>query len=1365
MLQTKTRFALQSENAAVHFGALLKIVRHRHSVRQLQVLAHLPGWTQTTYSRVETGEIAPAFDQLASIYVALRLAGVELNAADRQQFLTLARLRIEAKKTYQEHKTDQEWDELRLRLSRTDHDAGENGRPVAHQRSVSNSPRLVETRHLVGREDWLVSVTASLQETLPKKLIVLQGPVGIGKSSELHRLALQMLSIEPSHFQVTLCELPVAEQETDPESALDVLLGTLLAEMGTPDASMQLSSLETRVTYALHCLEKASRPVLVFVDNAEQLLDEEGRLAPCWERFLQRFLRSQHRSSLVLGTREWPGWFEGERAFLAERMVPSLSREAGALLLQQLGLADVPAEYLRQASEAVGGVPLCLEWVASLVQEPMWLDEWQESDDLDEQEEESAPEQVATRRLLRLLDDASLFGGPISTKLNPLLERIIEKRLSAEAYQVLSTLALANIPLGKPALQMVCPRPRFLKELSATSLLVAHPQRVQVLPMVASAIRARLSAEQQLQREERLIEVYRHWLDAGKASNQEMGAIIAEIAILSLKHHRLLDAAQLLIRHGWLSFNLGLAPRLARLAQSVMQQFDWHTTDDHEGGGVLLHYHLSPFLGQTTDADRCFADFQHLQEGVLNGELVLQPPTEVYIAHHMMVHTINRRRFEEARTLLEACCAHLEPLQAADLDLRASLLEKRAMLFGAWSEDTEEQGETGQSGAFREQSVELYKRCVDLLSGAEKVSPLTAIRMKKRLGLCLNRLSDELNRSGKHAEALSYVERGIELKEQGYVEVGALAASYGEKAEILMELGRFQEALRFDEKALTEVQRFADAGHTLSQEEIWIYRVNRGRLSLRLGRIVEAERLLQEALPHIHPRRRLYQVFAEEALEEIRQWRQAATSSHYQLDWRWVERYRNLDAFDAYWWWAQAGPFSEEELGRWEKLYRPAPDEATKEALGSVIAQSRRRELLAALSEQREPRLWYPALEIAEVRRRIAGMMQLKADIGKQERNAIVRRLYQGAIEEEVCFLRLIEATCEGDSERFVQLDQHLHPAPTPEEMDDALAGLKQVLLQGLLYPETAEASQRVIQLVREQLCLSLDLSLGEEEAQALRHAGPVFPSQPGQVVSAQAVRRFFEAVLRENGYDGWQVSIDPKASGPRVEAGLRQVFLQESPMSVERIRYYLAHELAGHVERAVMGERSLLGLLGIGTKGHLLAEEGLALYWERQATAASGQPFDDSGIWFGVLATGFASGVITPPQTFLSLRAFFEPLHLLFRLLKHLDTDMHIAQERARNAALARCLRTYRGVPDLERKGVCFSKDVVYQRGLRQIERAVAQDETVLGCLAVGKIALEDIPAMQELGIVVPSQSLQELAYQPDLEASILSFENEEVE
>jgi Domain of unknown function (DUF1704) len=137
---------------------------------------------------------------------------------------------------------------------------------------------------------------------------------------------------------------------------------------------------------------------------------------------------------------------------------------------------------------------------------------------------------------------------------------------------------------------------------------------------------------------------------------------------------------------------------------------------------------------------------------------------------------------------------------------------------------------------------------------------------------------------------------------------------------------------------------------------------------------------------------------------------------------------------------------------------------------------------------------------------------------------------------------------------------------------------------------------------------------------------------------------------------------------------------------------------------------------------------------------------------------------VVTPPQTFSSLFSFFEPFLLLYRLLWRDDEDRATAEQRARRNALMRCLRTYRGVTDLQRPGVCFTKDVVYLRGLLKIEHAVADDEMVLDRLAVGKVALELLPELQELGIVVPQQfsSLRKLAYDPGLDDYILSFEKE---
>lgn len=529
-------------------------------------------------------------------------------------------------------------------------------------------------------------------------------------------------------------------------------------------------------------------------------------------------------------------------------------------------------------------------------------------------------------------------------------------------------------------------------------------------------------------------------------------------------------------------------------------------------------------------------------------------------------------------------------------------------------------------------------------------------------------------------------------------------------------------------------------GHTLSKEEIWVYRVNRGCLYLRLGRIDEAEHMLREAQPHIAARRKIYRKLAQEALMEIEQMRR---SSHpRQLDWRWVQRYRELDAYDAYWWWAYAGPFTKEEQRQWEQLFSTNFDETTKSQLGVLLARSRDREVEAALAEHRNPRVRYPALDIEEVRRRIAGFFTLDAEIARDEPNAIVRRLYHGTIEDELCFIRSIEATQAGNSEHFWELNKQLNPPPTHEEMKYVLSRVRQVVLLGLQRPDTVDVSERLIQIMHDLLYLSFDRSEQAEPVQPLRNNNAPSSAQNQRLLSAQAAKRFFEGALQEADFDGWSVLLDPNAS-TRVDAAMKVIFLPDEPMTLEKVRDYFVHELLGHVSRSVAGERSLLGLLGMNTKGYAPTEEGLAHYHERTVASLRGEAFDDSGPWLGGLAVGLASGVVTPPQTFSSLFTFFEPLLLLYRLLWRDDEDRQTAEKRAHHLALMRCLRTFRGVPDLERAGICNTRDVVYLRGRFKVEQAVAQDETVLDRLAVGKIALELLPDVQELGIIPPHPSL----------------------
>ena len=360
----------------------------------------------------------------------------------------------------------------------------------------------------------------------------------------------------------------------------------------------------------------------------------------------------------------------------------------------------------------------------------------------------------------------------------------------------------------------------------------------------------------------------------------------------------------------------------------------------------------------------------------------------------------------------------------------------------------------------------------------------------------------------------------------------------------------------------------------------------------------------------------------------------------------------------------------------------------------------------------------------------------------------------------------MIEATYEGDTERFCKLSQQLYPLPTPEEMQYTFERVKQIVVQGLQRKDTAEISEQVIHVLRDKVKFPFDGSACSEIVQGVQKG--ISSSRGSRKVSARSTKRFFESLLEECGYEGWQVTLDPNANGPRVESRLRRVFLPDRPFSLEDIKEYVSHELLGHVTRSIAGEHSLLGLLGMGTKGYMPTEEGLADYHERHVAMLHEQPFDDSGAWLGTLAVGLASGTGGGvPLTFSTLFSFFEPFLLLYRLLWRDDEDILTAKQRARRNAITRCLRTYRGVSNLERAGICLTKDVVYLRGHLLIERAVAEDETVLDRLAVGKVSLDLLPDLQELGIVAPRQVsiLRKYAYDLELDNHILAFEQEDRE
>src|SRR5438270_3626354 len=113
---------LREGDEELDFGTFLKLVRTNTRVKQGTIAALLAdkGWTPTTYTRLENGQIAPRFDDLLPLYRAFGLAGVSFSLADRQRFVERARKKIEGKKTHREQRSDAEWAQLRYELARLD---------------------------------------------------------------------------------------------------------------------------------------------------------------------------------------------------------------------------------------------------------------------------------------------------------------------------------------------------------------------------------------------------------------------------------------------------------------------------------------------------------------------------------------------------------------------------------------------------------------------------------------------------------------------------------------------------------------------------------------------------------------------------------------------------------------------------------------------------------------------------------------------------------------------------------------------------------------------------------------------------------------------------------------------------------------------------------------------------------------------------------------------------------------------------------------------------------------------------------------------------------------------------------------------
>jgi len=733
----------------LHFGALLQSLRDRVGYTQEQLVeaiapafrqAQVPELGVKTYGNLERDERYPHLRELWPLFKGLvEYCHVQLTAQDGRDFYELARQKISASKKWRCRESD--WQELEERIAASigippgealsEQSSGatrKTGRPAEAKEEARK--RLLDqldqdTSHILGRDGWLERMLSFLEPEMSarKKVIVLQAALGAGKTSCLKLLQKRLVEdAEGTRVLLHTCKGTVGPEalfrEKTPAEHLDVLLAHILNDL-QPQQAERHEALPTmeRIQLTLQVLREAITGVVILIDDAQVLLEEGGELSPGWQQFLKEVIERNHRATLFIATRTWPGWTERKDSYLVQTDLEPLSPQTCVEVLKRLGYTDEQEDTLRKAAELCGYNPRMMEIVAQYVAKPVYSFGWSSWHELIESDEREG--------LVRFIKNPHYLSSAM-VDAYPLLEEIVTMRLSPDSRQLLAALAVSALPLPAPLLPYLTEHPkRCVKELVRSSLLSRDPDHLHLLPLVSESVLQQLSQKEQESIEQRLITAYHQWMREGSyRDEQEQAAVIAELAILYLKHHHLLEAAELVTEYGWLSFQFGHASRLARIVQQVLDECHWKwQTPQQEIAAYLLHYRLAKYRGEKLSTEQRGQMYLRLYRRAEEEGIHLSPATEVSLMKPIVISLADSSHFEEAQALIDEHLARVEPLRESDPATYVSYLYYQAYVCAKWGEHEEDlaleqQGLAAASErgrAYFERAANLYKECIHLL--------------------------------------------------------------------------------------------------------------------------------------------------------------------------------------------------------------------------------------------------------------------------------------------------------------------------------------------------------------------------------------------------------------------------------------------------------------------------------------------------------------------------------------------------------------------------------------------------------------------------------------------------------------------------
>ena len=369
--------------------------------------------------------------------------------------------------------------------------------------------------------------------------------------------------------------------------------------------------------------------------------------------------------------------------------------------------------------------------------------------------------------------------------------------------------------------------------------------------------------------------------------------------------------------------------------------------------------------------------------------------------------------------------------------------------------------------------------------------------------------------------------------------------------------------------------------------------------------------------------------------------------------------------------------------------------------------------------DRENPTLEYPKLEFLQVGRIMSHLTRLRNDIYKNECNEVVRLAYLPKIDEKLSELRLLEATKKNDMDSFLKETKILYGYPDRSIFNNSLHQLRELIHVlknkrndfGLMYDlinfSSAEKDQSTIPnyvfdiVANDTVDLMRNLYANEKRK---------------DFYESQDMLELFSDALLQLGSNEWFVHVNKNSSSSAISANQEERIVtipKKRSVSHDKLMGLIVHEIGTHVSRAVMGERSPLKLLGLGLNKYEKGEEGVATIREEIFSSnIKNYSRADSHMMIGLVL-----GYDGKRRDFSEL---FEIACLLLRI-RNKQSNSPMGTMKIKKLAWNRCVRIFRGT-DCKTKGICFTKDSIYERGNREVWQELVNNPYEIKRLNRGK-------------------------------------------